>query len=1824
MIAPNRPSRLRSFSNNKFRLAFLVGVVVITATMFSSMNSVASSLSQRLFASATAVINGGQVTTAANHALEFAAAPQGQSSTMSSARRGHTATRLSDGRVLIAGGENGSGVLNESEIYDPASSTFSSAANMTVARVDHTATLLGDGRVLIAGGRDGAGAVATTEIFDPATGAFSSGPSLSVARAGHSATLFANGTLLVAGGTASGSAELLNVGAGTSSAAGTMSVARSMHSAALLQDGRVLIVGGRDASGNELLSGEIYDPAGSFTAVNNTMKVSRVRAHTHVLFDGKVQIIGGTNDGSMEIYDPAFPGFGAYAHVLPESDPCVGLEGQIRSSRVRAALFRTGHSDSLLDRAGHTITELNGQALVLGGANGAGNVLSSSSVVGSSSASITTDKMDYSPGETAYISGRGFQAGETVRIKIHEDPHTPQERGFDVVAGADGNFTGEYLVANNDENMKFIVGARGLASGVTAQTTFTDSNNFNVTPLTQTVTGGSTNTFVWTFTAQNAGNQQTTTFTIPAGWTAPQVGPGAGQVSVAGSGGSPCNVSLQSVVGMVVTIRQSPPSPATGTCANNTSFTLTYSNATAPNPAVTTTYTFDNQHGQDPQVTVTAAVVATSLTLAVPSPASVAFGSTGPVTFSATLTRTSGGAPVSGATISFTVDGSPISPGTAVTNASGVATLTYDPAALSVGPHTVQASFAGQTISGTTYSGSTSGTQTLTVNKRDTLTNVSSSLNPSTFGENVTFTATVVGTGAGAGNPSGGSVQFKIDGANFGAPVALVAGSASTSTSSLTAGNHTVEALFTSADTNFNDSSDSLDGGQTVNKRDTLTTVSSSLNPSTFGENVTFTATVVGTGAGAGNPAGGSVQFKIDGANFGAPVALVAGSATTSTSSLTAGNHTVEALFTSADTNFNDSSDSLDGGQTVNKRDTLTTVSSSLNPSTFGENVTFTATVVGTGAGAGNPAGGSVQFKIDGANFGAPVALVAGSATTSTSSLTAGNHTVEAFFTSTDANFNDSSDSLDGGQTVNKRDTLTTVSSSLNPSTFGENVTFTATVVGTGAGAGNPSGGSVQFKIDGANFGAPVAFSGGSASSTAISSLTAGNHTVEALFTSADTNFNDSSDSLDGGQTVNKRDTLTTVSSSLNPSTFGENVTFTATVVGTGAGAGNPSGGSVQFKIDGANFGAPVALVAGSASTSTSSLTAGNHTVEAFFTSADANFNDSSDSLDGGQTVNKRDTLTTVSSSLNPSTFGENVTFTATVVGTGAGAGNPSGGSVQFKIDGANFGAPVALVAGSATTSTSSLTAGNHTVEALFTSTDTNFNDSNDSLDGGQTVNKRDTLTTVSSSLNPSTFGENVTFTATVVGTGAGAGNPSGGSVQFKIDGANFGAPVALSGGSASSTAISSLTAGNHTVEALFTSTDTNFNDSNDSLDGGQTVNKRDTLTTISSSLNPSTFGESVTFTATVVGTGAGAGNPSGGSVQFKIDGANFGAPVALSGGSASSTAISSLTAGNHTVEAVFTSADTNFNDSSDLLDGGQTVNKRDTLTTVSSSLNPSIYGQTVTFTATVAGTGPGAGNPSGGSVQFKIDGANVGAPIALSGGSASSGGINSLGAGTHTVETVFTSADTNFNNSSDLLDGGQVVNKAPLTITASSHTVTFNDPVPTITASYSGFVLGDDATDLTTQPACSTTYTVGSLVGTYPTKCENAASSNYSFTYINGTVTVLTACSVFNGFLSPIGGAIEKGTGGSFTDPVRAFKLGSTVPVKFNAICFGVPLTTGIHTMQVTKFSNSTDSDPPIDATPTDAATTGNQFRLTGTEWHYNLNTKALGNGASSSSISS
>ena len=109
------------------------------------------------------------------------------------ARLGHTATEMANGRVLIVGGQNETGVVSDSEIFDAEAKTFSLAARLREGRTDHTATLLSDGRMLITGGRAKEEPLDSAEIYDPVKDSFSSGPSLNRARAGHIATALADG-----------------------------------------------------------------------------------------------------------------------------------------------------------------------------------------------------------------------------------------------------------------------------------------------------------------------------------------------------------------------------------------------------------------------------------------------------------------------------------------------------------------------------------------------------------------------------------------------------------------------------------------------------------------------------------------------------------------------------------------------------------------------------------------------------------------------------------------------------------------------------------------------------------------------------------------------------------------------------------------------------------------------------------------------------------------------------------------------------------------------------------------------------------------------------------------------------------------------------------------------------------------------------------------------------------------------------------------------------------------------------------------------------------------------------------------------------------------------------------------------------------------------------------------------------------------------------------------------------------------------------------------------------------------------------------------------
>ena len=287
------------------------------------------------------------------------------------------------------------------------------------------------------------------------------------------------------------------------------------------------------------------------------------------------------------------------------------------------------------------------------------------------------------------------------------------------------------------------------------------------------------------------------------------------------------------------------------------------------------------------------------------------------------------------------------------------------------------------------------------------------------------------------------------------------------------------------------------------------------------------------------------------------------------------------------------------GSFAVNKEPTTSTLTASPNPSTFEQSVTLKDSVSGS-----FPDGGKVYFKID--NVVSDSANINGSgvASVTNSTISAGSHSISAFYGGT-SNF-DTSTSNSVTQVVNQSGPVVTLTSNLNPSVFEQNVTFKVTVTNS---AHTPTG-SVNF-YDGATLLGNVALSGDSALISSAT-LTAGSHTIKAVY-GGDSNFKNDSSTVT--QVVNQSGPVVTLTSNLNPSVFEQNVTFKVTVTNS---SHTPTG-SVNF-YDGATLLGNVALVGDSAQINSSTLTAGSHTIKAVY-SGDSNFK--SDSSNVTQVVNQ-------------------------------------------------------------------------------------------------------------------------------------------------------------------------------------------------------------------------------------------------------------------------------------------------------------------------------------------------------------------------------------------------------------------------------------------------------------------------------------------------------------------------------------------------------------------------------------------------------------------------
>ncbi|HEX7896058.1 MAG TPA: Ig-like domain repeat protein, partial [Terriglobales bacterium] len=358
---------------------------------------------------------------------------------------------------------------------------------------------------------------------------------------------------------------------------------------------------------------------------------------------------------------------------------------------------------------------------------------------------------------------------------------------------------------------------------------------------------------------------------------------------------------------------------------------------------------------------------------------------------------------------------------------------------------------------------------------------------------------------------------------------------------------------------------------------------------------------------------------------------------------------------------------------------------------------------------------------------------------------------------------------------------------------------------------------------------------------------------------------------------VSAASSTTVVSSSQKTSRLGQSVTLTASV--TPQYSGVPTG-SVDFFADGQPIGSG-AMNNGQASISISTLTQGSHTIEADY-SGDADFTASLGLFT--QKVGKASSTVTLTSSLNPATYGQAATVTATITDSD---GTVPTGTVVFSESGAIYGS-ITLNAGVAQLTLPQLLVGTHVITAQYSG---DSSDSPSKANLTETIQGAPSTTVIGSSLNPSNYGQAIIFSATVTSV---AGIPDG-TVTFK-NGTQALGTVTVSGGQAQ-LSVSTINAGARTIAAIYNGGTTTASSQNTLQ---QIVVAAPTTVALAGSPNPASLGQAVTLTATV---NCASASPVG-TVTFKDGKTAIGTATVINGQAQFTTSV--LTTGTHGLTAIF------------------------------------------------------------------------------------------------------------------------------------------------------------------------------------------------------------------------------------------------------------------------------------------------------------------------------
>lgn len=667
---------------------------------------------------------------------------------------------------------------------------------------------------------------------------------------------------------------------------------------------------------------------------------------------------------------------------------------------------------------------------------------------------------------------------------------------------------------------------------------------------------------------------------------------------------------------------------------------------------------------------------------------------------------------------------------------------------------------------------------------------------------------------------------------------------------------------------------------------------------------------------------------------------------------------------------------------------TTTTLASSDTAPVVGETVVYTATVAPVAPDTGTPTG---TVTISGDSGILCTATLNESdpdeASCNFSYTQIGSDTVTASYNGDDTYETSTSDP--SSESISEAATTTSIGAAPTTSVVGQSVTYTATVAASSPGSGTPTG-EVDFTDTGGTICSGTLDGANSDQASCTTSYpTVGTDSVTANYLGDGNYQSSSSDAVE--ETIDQAATETDISASPTNPVVGQPVTYTATVTTTAPGSGTPTG-SVSF-VDTAGTLCTNPLDQSSpdqATCQTTYTTSENDSITATY-EGDTNFS-GSESSPYSESVSPDATTTTLSADQNSPVVGQNVTYTATVAVNAPGSGTPTG-NVTFSGGADNTICVTALdqdATDQATCTVSYPSIGSEVVTAAYDG-DTNDQTSTSSP-LSLTVSQDSTSTSIKSSDTSPVVGEIVTFTATVAAASPGSGTPTG-SVTFTGDAGTL-CTVNLNQQSPDqATCSTSYSAtGSDTVTATYNG-DSNYSGS-ESPGKGESIGPAATSVSLSTNTSSPVVGQKVTFTATVSVQSPGTGVPTG-PVKFTGDAGQL-CLVGLDDMTPDQATCTTTysTSGSDSVTAVYEGASSYASSTSNSV--GETISKAQTSVTITSSAEPSVTGEKLTFTADVRAVAPGKGVPSG-TVVFTIETftdvfitCKRGDTITLSGGAAS------------------------------------------------------------------------------------------------------------------------------------------------------------------------------------------------------------------------------------------